>query len=93
MYYIINKITANVNNIIYTPIGYVETIEDSAYISNYQSLNAWLISNIDDVKNEILVVEDWITINGPIYSGDHTTEVMLDGLQLITDLDNPEGGI
>lgn len=93
MYYIINKITSNVNNISYTPIGYVETIEDGNYISNYSSLNTWVIGNISDIKNEIVTIEDWIVINGPIYSGDHTTEVLPDGLQLITDLDNPEGGI
>lgn len=93
MYYIINKITAEVNDISYTPIGYVETIEDGNYISNYSSMDTWINSNINDIKNEIVTIEDWIAINGPIYSGDHTTEVVPYGLQLITDLDNPEGGI
>jgi hypothetical protein len=91
MYYIINKVTANNNNIVYTPVGYVLNDADAEYISNYGLFSTWYEANITDIKNGTLSIENWITTNGPIYSSCHTTEVVLGGVSLITDLDNPGG--
>lgn len=91
MYYIINKITANVNNIIYTPIGYVDSIEKSTYICNFILFTTWYDNNIEDIMTETLTINDWITSNPAIYCDRSLSQVCPDNIPLITDLDNPEG--
>lgn len=93
MYFGISKVTAIANEIIYTPIGYVESEEDSIYIDNFQVFSSWYESNLQDIKDEVLIIESWINENTTIYSGTYATEVLPDSLSLIIDLDNPEGVI
>jgi hypothetical protein len=93
MFYIINKITAEVNDIIYTSIGYVESQDDSIYLDNFETFMSWYDANLEDIKTETLIIEDWITTNPTIYSGSQGTEVRPDNVNLIVDLDNPEGGV
>ena len=90
MYYIIRKISSVRNVIEYTPIGYVASQEDAAYIDNFSQLSIWMNDNIDDVKAENLLIEDWL-VGKNIYNSGQTAIVVPGNLTLIEDLDNPEG--
>jgi len=95
MYYIIRKIHADVNDLEYTPVGYVLSSDDAQYIDDDESkalAEQWMGENIADLKAGILTPADYFKTAEPFYIDGYSAG-NIDGMGLseITDLDNPEG--
>lgn len=89
MYYIIRKFTLNNGEIINSTIGYLNDItdRDSFYAIHGTAFIDWVETN-----NPIDKTEWFDETNTHFYLID-SKEELPDGLQLITDINNPEGGI
>lgn len=95
MYYVIRKVHSLNNELTYTPIGYVLTLEDSEYIHdevNEAKAEQWLISNYLAIKSGSINPASYFDTNPPFYIwGWDTLNVDGMNISLITDLDHPEG--
>ena len=97
MYYIIRKVHVVDNEIVYTPIGYTQTLADQQYIHEYDTVdlaNAWIATNISGLKAGVIPSTQFFIDNDitHLYIGGWQTRDITDmNLSLISDLDNPEG--
>jgi hypothetical protein len=97
MYYIINKVHSINNELAYTPIGYVLTESDMEYVIEQDKIDfatQWVIDNYTALTDGTIGSDDFVAQSefDSFYASGHTTTSVVEmGIELITDLDNPEG--
>lgn len=89
MYYIVRKFELQNGEIVNSPIGYLNSIEDrdSFYVIHGTNFIDWV-----ELNNPIDKTEWFDETNTHFYLIDSKEEPP-EGLQLILDINNPEGGI
>ena len=93
VYHIIHKIQLVNGSLNHTPIGYVESQEDSNIIDSmhYSSFETWVEDNRIGLESGNITPALFFDVHPVIYCGRHTTtDIEGLNLSLITDLNNPE---
>lgn len=80
----VNKIELVDGSISYTAIGYINTSDEASFKGFHPThITTWIVDNSE------LPLEDFFNTNSFCYGLDTINSI--DGLSLITDLENPEG--
>lgn len=89
MYYIVRKFELQNGEIVNSPIGYLNSIEDrdSFYVIHGTAFINWVETNNPIDKTE------WFDVTNTHFYLIDSKEELPEGLQLILDINNPEGGI
>jgi len=94
MYHMIEKIESVSGEITRSYIGYVDdTYDMSNFITNQNDYYSWIETNKSDLENGNITISSYIESNGGVVYINPSETSSVDGLNLnlIADIDNPEG--
>ena len=84
--FIVKKIQAISGKVDVSPVGYIDASDESSFISIHQHpFTDWVTANPSSPQ------VDYFTSNDPCFVLDTCAGADMEGLSLITDLNNPEG--